>query len=198
MPNINLKSDSLVESLLKRKGGTKVTLGHKITAQRKYDFQPLDVTDPESPHICDVQDEDDYAHFLSIREGFRRYRVGKTNAVDSIPANQTKINEDDFKNQFDDLLSVDADGVSNEWLQQFSNVVLEISPKAKAKLSDYLKQTYGKELEGVPAANTIIREILKARIAEEKTADEQLKLGGAGQNEDVDAHDGDDDPQDDE
>lgn len=182
MPNakIDLTSNSLIECILKRKGGSTVTLGHKHATQRTYQFKPLDEKDPASPHLCDVQHEDDYALFLSVREGYRRYLPGKTEPVSVIPAANTELDKDKFKNQFDDLLSVNAETIDNEWLQQFSSDVLKISPKAKAKLTEYLKKTYGKELDGVPAANTVIREILRCRIAEERAADEQLKLAGAG------------------
>ena len=54
-----------IESIIKRKQGTTVTLG-----KNAYHFQPKDPSDPDSPHVCDVDDPNDIQHLLNIPEGF--------------------------------------------------------------------------------------------------------------------------------
>lgn len=58
----------LIESLFKRPNAP-VNLGG-----RDYFFRPLD-NNPESPHVCDVEDEAHAQRLLSITEGYRPFEV---------------------------------------------------------------------------------------------------------------------------
>lgn len=52
----------LIESIIKREGGTKITLGGE-----EYSFQP----DAHGRHVCEVKNRDHIGILLAIREGFR-------------------------------------------------------------------------------------------------------------------------------
>jgi hypothetical protein len=60
----------LIESLIKRVGGTHVQLGNDI-----YHFSNHIKDDPR--HVCDVDDEDHIQTFLAIKEGYRIVKVPK-------------------------------------------------------------------------------------------------------------------------
>lgn len=60
-----------IESIIKRASGTEVVLD-----RTRYVFLPIDKNDPQSPHVCDVSDEDHVATFLRIKEGYREYEEG--------------------------------------------------------------------------------------------------------------------------
>ena len=60
-----------IESIIKRASGTEVVLD-----RTRYLFRPLDPADAQSPHVCDVHDEDHIATFLRISEGYREYEEG--------------------------------------------------------------------------------------------------------------------------
>lgn len=64
----------LIESIIRRNGGTKINLHGKI-----YHFQTVG-NDPRQ--VCEVSDPDDLQTMLSIKEGFR---VAKTAAVETKP-----------------------------------------------------------------------------------------------------------------
>jgi hypothetical protein len=51
----------LIESKIKRDGGSKIDIGGVV-----YHFAP----NAAGAHVCEVEDEDAIARFLSIREGF--------------------------------------------------------------------------------------------------------------------------------
>lgn len=56
-----------IESILKRAGGTKTTMG-----VIEYHFAPL-TTEPDAAHVADVTNETHIAQFLAIPEGYRIY-----------------------------------------------------------------------------------------------------------------------------
>jgi hypothetical protein len=70
----------LVESLIRRKKGTSVTLG-PAAAPRIYNFV---ATGPDPRHLCDVTDEDDLGTLLAIKEGYRLAK-GATAAATKAP-----------------------------------------------------------------------------------------------------------------
>lgn len=72
----------LVESLIRRKKGTSITLG-PATAPRIYNFV---ATAPDPRHLCDVTDEDDLGTLLAIKEG---YRLAKGAAAAAAKASAT-------------------------------------------------------------------------------------------------------------
>ncbi len=65
-----------IESIIKRASGTEVVLD-----RTRYVFRPIDKDDAESPHVCDVSDEDHVATFLRIKEGYREYEEGAAPAA---------------------------------------------------------------------------------------------------------------------
>ena len=70
----------LIESLIRRKGGSTVTLGSNPV--RTYKFVP---TPPDPRHLADVTNEDDIGTLLAIKEGFRLAK-GSTAATQTAPA----------------------------------------------------------------------------------------------------------------
>ena len=53
-----------VESIIRREGGTRVTIG-----KMAYHFKPM----PDGAHVCTVEDPRHLSRFLSISEGYRVY-----------------------------------------------------------------------------------------------------------------------------
>lgn len=58
----------LIQSLIRRAGGSKIDLAGKI-----YHFAPKDPSDPDAIHVCDVPADDAAAihRFRAIREGYK-------------------------------------------------------------------------------------------------------------------------------
>lgn len=75
----------LVESLIRRKKGTSVTLG-PATAPRIYNFV---ATAPDPRHLCDVENEDDLGTLLAIKEGYRLAKGAV--AAAKAPASTAKV-----------------------------------------------------------------------------------------------------------
>jgi hypothetical protein len=59
----------LIRCKLTRAGGTTVDLGKGKDA-RHYHFKPRDEAKPDEEHVCDVNNQDDVATFLAIREAY--------------------------------------------------------------------------------------------------------------------------------
>lgn len=72
----------LIESIIRRKGGTEISLPNSDGGVSVYSFSPLT---PEGPHICEVADMDHASRLLEIKEGFKKAETLKTaiSAVDS-------------------------------------------------------------------------------------------------------------------
>lgn len=168
MSKINLESETLVECLLRRKGGTQVPFGRHGSNHTVYNFQPVDPNDPESPHVADVPDYDHYDRLMDIREGYRAYNHEDYEPTYQIPAANPEAQNFDSKNNMFDILSVDPNTVSNDWLAAFAKEVLDLPPRTKTKIAEYALTKYEVELSQQLTANEMIREVLKLRIEEEK------------------------------
>ena len=59
----------LIESLIRRDGGTNVEMTNADGSPRIYRFAPQVAG---GPHICEVADEADVSRLLSITEGYRK------------------------------------------------------------------------------------------------------------------------------
>lgn len=171
----DLQAENLIECILKRKGGTVVNFGFHKNRLVVYHFKPLDQTDPESPHVCNVENAEHYERFVNIPEAYREYFPDEEYMpAMQVPTPTESTDPFDPRNDFKDLLSVNPDDVSNDWLAKFSTVILDIKPTAKQKLADYLKTTYP-TLEfdyQTTTASEITRLILVQRIEEERNASE--------------------------
>ncbi|WP_151721060.1 hypothetical protein [Acinetobacter ursingii] len=177
MSKVDLKSETLVECLIKRKGGSDVPFGFSAAKQVSYRFRPLDANDPESPHIADVTNDDHYDRLISIRESFRPYSQATYQPATQIPSANTN-DEDGFDpTDGNDLLSVDLNTVSNDWLQAFAKDVLKLPPKNKERLSLYASDTYEIDLAHSMTANEMIRSIAVERKKEERNAHEAALSG---------------------
>ena len=167
---VNLELDDLIECILKRTGGTVVEFGFHNKKKIKYHFQPLDPLDPDSPHVCNVSNNDHYYRFLDIEEAYRAFNPEEDyEPVYSAPTADN--NEDNFdpRNDFNDLLSVNPEDVSNDWLGKFATTILEIPIKQKQKLADMATAQYGLEFDyKTTSATDIVRKILVERIKEER------------------------------
>lgn len=175
MSKIDLKSTTLVECLIKRKGGSDIPFGFSAAKQVTYRFRPLDTSDPESPHIADVTNDDHYDRLISIRESFRPYSPATYQPATQIPSANTEDVFDPIDGN--DLLSVDLNTVSNDWLQAFAKDVLKLPPKNKEKLSQYASETYEIDLAHSMTANEMIRSIAVERKKEERNAHEAALSG---------------------
>jgi len=67
----------LIESIIKREGGTHVTLG-----ENAYHFQPRE----DGRHVADVQDDEDADTLLAITEGYRAVDEDAQAASDTVKA----------------------------------------------------------------------------------------------------------------
>lgn len=157
-----------IQCLIKRKGGSKPSFGHHAATAVEYHFKPIDPNDEQSPHVCDVEDEDHIASFLAVPSVYRVYVEGKP--VLSVPPTTKELDTSKLKNLYDDLLSVNPEQVDGVWLEGFAREVLGIDPKSQAALKECLINDYNGTVTGRPATNTLIRSILVARIAQEKEA----------------------------
>lgn len=170
---INLESKTLVESILKRTGGTPVKFGYHGGKATVYNFQPIDADDPDSPHIADVPNEEHYNRLMTIKEGYRPYDPdAEYEDIFSIPSGDDAGKEGfSTKNDMNDLLSVDPQTVSNEWLQEFAKTILNVTQKQA--LADLATSRYQLEFDyKTTSTNEIIRLILIERQAEEKAENE--------------------------
>jgi len=184
--SINLQSQDLIQSLIRRKGGTKVSLGHHAALQRHYHFKPINAADPDSPHVADVTNEDDHAHFLGAPSLYRRYKAGQAPVIAVPPAdpNQEQSLIDKQRNRYDDLLSIgNVESLTNEWLEGFSRDVLEVPITSRAGLLD-IAGAYSLTFKGNTANMTIARKILQAMIDEQRRAS-NMHGSGAGDDSDT-------------
>lgn len=156
-----------IECLIKRRGGSEVTFGKNAATQVKYHFKPVDAANPDSPHVCEIDNDEHISRLLSI-QGYRIYRE-KSAPVISLPITPP---ESDYspEDEYADLVGIDADVVDGDWLHGFSRKVLDIPPTHKAKLAGKLKKSYEQTLPDGASANDYIRAILKNMIAEQEAA----------------------------
>lgn len=170
-------TENMIECTIKRKGGSEVPMGHHKAKQVTYHFKPIDPNDPTSPHVCDVPDEDHYARFLSIRESYRRYKVGAAPA-EQLPAPDDESEVESLKNDMDDILSIEnVETLSNEWLEKYSREKLDVSFTAKKALID-LAVDYGiEDLTTKDASSRIVKEILKVQIEEAQRGSDAFAAG---------------------
>ena len=161
-----MSQDNTIESLIRRKGGTVVEFGTPgLSSYARYHFKP---EAEDGPHLCEVDNDEHYAQFLSIREGFRRYRRDAA-PVQALTANQSAPAFAP-KDPYADLVAVDPGTVSNEWLHGFARQVLSIQPKNRQALEAKLLSGYGIQAEQRHTATDIIRLILSEMIKEQSLA----------------------------
>jgi hypothetical protein len=157
-----------IQCLIKRKGGSKPDFGHHEATKVTYHFKPLDPKDEDSPHVCDVNNDDHIAAFLAIPSTYRIYKQGEK--LLEVPKPTQVVDTSALKNRYDDLLSVDAELVDGVWLEGFAREVLDIDPKNRALLKECLENDYNGKVKGNPSTNNMIRSILIAKIAQEQAA----------------------------
>lgn len=146
----------LIESIIKRAGGTVITMPTEGKPDTEYHFKPEDGLF-DSPHVAEVNIQQHVDRFLSISEGFRVPGFdGEELAV---------IAGGDYAN----MAAIDPDAVSNKWLASFSRDVLKISPTSKTLLAERLQKAFGKEVDHrTLSATEIIREFVRCAVLEER------------------------------
>lgn len=60
--------------------GTVIELGKR--RQHRYEFKPIDKDDPDSPHVCEVEDADHIGQLLAVASSFRLYDKDRVEVVD--------------------------------------------------------------------------------------------------------------------
>ena len=162
---------TLIQCLIRRKGGTKVPFGHNVATQKVYHFKPIDDSE-NAPHVCNVENDEHADTFLSIREAYRLYRGG-AGAVDAIPVAKPLTDEDDpYKNRYDDILSIDFDLADNEVVAGWAKEVLDLTTAKSAKIREKAKSLDVKISSGDNMMQ-VLRNIGKAMQEEERLASEQ-------------------------
>ncbi|HHX4894666.1 TPA: hypothetical protein ACVB8O_002146 [Acinetobacter baumannii] len=172
---INLEADDLIECILQRKGGTIVEFGFHAKKKVKYHFQPLNPLDPDSPHVCNVPNDDHYDRLLNIPEAYRAFDPDEE--YEPVLAAPAPSDDDDFdpRNDFSDLLSVNPEDVSNDWLGKFAETILGIKISQKQKLADVATKQYGLEFDyKTTSAVDIVRLILVERIEQERNVSDNV------------------------
>lgn len=161
-----------IQCLLRRKGGTKVTFGNNLVTQKTYHFKPINADDENSPHVCNVDEEEHADQLLSIREAYRLYR-GDGGYVDKIEVTKgAGETEKSFTNRFDDILSIDFETAENDTVKDWAKEVLELTPSHSAKIREKAASLDVEEKTG-DNMNELLRKIGKAMQAEEFAASEQ-------------------------
>lgn len=174
---LDLKSPTIVESIIKRKNGSNIKFGHGHHRLVEYLFKPIDANVKDSPHVCDVPNDKHRNQLLQIPEGFRLYNQ---------PDDQTDSDEDDQDDDtekgnhdgvdYEDLLGFNADQLSTDFLKAYAKDHLKISNSAKAPALAYAKDNYALELDGTATVITLLREIFKAEQALQQKESEAAKL----------------------
>jgi hypothetical protein len=161
-----------IESLIRRAGGSKVEFGFHAAKKRVYHFKPVDSNDPDAAHVATVDNADDIASLLAIREGYRIYDPESPTALTN--EGDSGEGSDDLTNQYDDILSItNPDQLSNEWLDGYCREVLEVEPNNRVDLTRIMAD-YNLDAKPKQPFASMIREIVKAQIAQEKQGSDVL------------------------
>lgn len=165
-----------IQCVLRRKGGTRVTFGHNLVNQKTYHFKPIDSDDENSPHVCDVDNEEHADRLLSIRESYRLFREGSGH-VDRIEVTKgAGETEQSFTNRFDDILSIDFETAENDTVKDWAKEILGLTPAHSAKIREKAASLDVEEKTG-DNMNELLRKIGKAMQEEERAASEQASKG---------------------
>ena len=168
----NSEDGEMIQCLLRRKGGTKVTFGNNRATQKTYHFKPVNADDENSPHVCAIDDEEHADQLLSIREAYRLYRGG-AGVVDKIEVTMGAENDENaFVNRFDDILSIDFETAENNTVADWAKEVLELTPSHSAKIRQKADSLNVKAAKG-DNMNELLRKIGQAMQEEERAASEQ-------------------------
>lgn len=168
----NREDGEMIQCLLRRKGGTKVTFGNNRATQKTYHFKPVNADDENSPHVCAIDDEEHADQLLSIREAYRLYRGG-AGVVDKIEVTMGAENDENaFVNRFDDILSIDFETAENNTVADWAKEVLELTPSHSAKIRQKADSLNVKAAKG-DNMNELLRKIGQAMQEEERAASEQ-------------------------
>lgn len=168
----NSADGEMIQCLLRRKGGTKVTFGNNRATQKTYHFKPVNADDENSPHVCAIDDEEHADQLLSIREAYRLYRGG-AGVVDKIEVTMGAENDENaFVNRFDDILSIDFETAENNTVADWAKEVLELTPSHSAKIRQKADSLNVKAAKG-DNMNELLRKIGQAMQEEERAASEQ-------------------------
>lgn len=156
-----------IELMIRRKGGTVVDFGKNEATKVSYHFAPVDPANPDSPHVCEVNDDAHVNRLLSIT-GYRLFRGERT----PIASLQLSSQPDSFEpeDEYGDLVGIDPQLVDGDWLHGYSRKVLEITPTHKAKLMAKLKKSYDETLPDGSSPNDYIRALLVHAVAEQEAA----------------------------
>lgn len=169
----DLKSTTLVESIIKRKGGTVVPFGHGHHRQVNYHFKPIDSSSPDSAHVCDVPDDVHRHQLLAIKDGYRLYNQPEEQFFedgdqdDDDDQGGNKQGQGDDTVDYEDMLGLNADTVSTDFLKKYAKEHLKISATSKATAQEYAKSNYDIDLDGTMTVISMLREIMKAEQAEQ-------------------------------
>lgn len=144
-----------IECLIKRKGGSVITFGHK-PREVKYHFKPVS-DEIDAPHECEVENPAHVQRLLSITEGYR-IAGAEYPDEDESPA----VNQDQYADAFESLHMVNPDTVDNKWLEAFATRVLEVSHSNKTRIAELLKSEWGIEVK--PARETAVGLIRMALV----------------------------------
>ncbi len=165
-----MPESALIESLIRRPGGTTVTLGDE-----DYSFEPND----KGAHICEVVDADHAERLLAITEGFAIYVPGSKPAK-TPKQDRTQIVEDqgfDIQEESVDALLdaddadaerdpleleavTDPDKATNRALQRWADN-RDINHRNKQAVLDYADRVFGVELDKRLSAINMVRELVK-------------------------------------
>lgn len=171
----------LIESLIKRKGGTEVSFGHP-PKEVVFRFKP-ESDDIDARHVCEI-DESKFPQviqrLLAISECFRIAGANYESADEADLFGSTSGAEDEadrnYADQFENLHAVDPDAVDGKFLAAFARQVLEVPPANKKRIAEMLAKEWG--VEAVPSretANSLIRMALAECVKEAKAEAEQIQ-----------------------
>lgn len=160
-----------IECLIRRAGGTLVTLGEDET---EYNFQ----SNEHGAHVCEVDDDDHAQRLLSIREAYAIYTPGSKPAKVKKPVIEEPIDEGfDVQEELVDAIDPDQgpDELEAEALKDpiaASNRAIQrwadnrgLNHRSKVAVADYAMHTFGMELDKSKTALLMTRELIQLELA---------------------------------
>lgn len=174
---VDLKSENLVESIIKRKGGSTVAFGHGHHKRVEYLFKP-ERTLPNDPHVCVVDNNEHRKKLLETTEGYRLYNAVLDNQDEDDQDDEglKQLSKVSDSVDYEDLLGLNAETVTADWLKLYAKDHLKISSSSKAVIIEYAQSNYGAKLESTLTATSLLREVMKLEQAKQLEASEAAKL----------------------
>lgn len=161
-------SQTTIECLIQRKGGTVVTLGED---EIEYHFKP----NAHGAHVCEVDDDDHAQRFLSIREAYALYEAGKKAGKppkkvieepkdEGFDVQEELVDATDPEDELEAQALADPIAATNRAVQRWADN-RGINHRSKTAVADYAMNTFGMQLDKSKTALLMTRELIQLEAA---------------------------------